>query len=43
MIEGEFSKLLEQIPELSIMKQMITEDARPGRSEKWLNVFLKKK
>ncbi len=44
MTEESFRKILEKIPELSVDKEFITEDARPGReSEKWLNVFLIKK
>lgn len=43
MNEESFSALLNGIPELSVEKQYITEDVRPGRgTEKWLNVFLKK-
>lgn len=42
MTEDSFAEILKQVESLSIVKQMITEDARPDRSEKWLNVFLKK-
>ena len=43
MNEELFETLLKGIPELSIDRQFITEDVRPGRkTEKWLNVFLKK-
>lgn len=42
MTEDTFAEILSEIEGLTIVKQMITEDARPDRSEKWLNVFLKK-
>ena len=42
MTEDSFAELLKQVEGLEIVKQMITEDARPDRSERWLNVFLKK-
>lgn len=42
MTEDSFDEILKQISGLSIVKQMITEDARSDRDEKWLNVFLKK-
>lgn len=42
MTEEIFADVLKEVDELSIVKQMITEDARPDRTEKWLNVFLKK-
>ena len=42
MTEDSFAELLKQVEWLEIVKQMITEDARPDRSERWLNVFLKK-
>ncbi len=43
MTEERFEKLLPEIPELTIIKDSITGDVRPGRSEeKWLNVFLRK-
>lgn len=39
--EESFAELIADIPELTIQKQFITDDARPGRAaEKWLNVFL---
>ena len=44
MDERNFDTLLRDIPELNINRQYITEDVRPGReTEKWLNVFLKRK
>ena len=44
MDESSFDLLLEDIPELEIYREYITEDVRPGRKvEKWLYVFLKKK
>lgn len=43
MTEDAFADVISNIEELTIVKQMITEDARPDRTEKWLNVFLKKK
>lgn len=44
MDESSFDALLEDIPQLAIDREYITEDVRPGReAEKWLNVFLKKK
>lgn len=42
MTEESFADVLNEVDGLSIVKQMITEDARPDRTEKWLNVFLKK-
>ena len=42
MTEDSFAELLKQVEGLEIVKQIITEDARPDRSERWLNVFLKK-
>ena len=42
MTEDTFKAVLSKVQGLTIVKQMITEDARPDRSEKWLNVFLKK-
>ncbi len=42
MTEDTFREVLSKVDGLSIVKQMITEDARPDRNEKWLNVFLKK-
>lgn len=43
MDESSFDALLEDIPELAIDREYITEDVRPGRkAEKWLNAFLKK-
>lgn len=42
MTEDTFAEILSEIEGLTIVKQMITEDARLDRSEKWLNVFLKK-
>lgn len=43
MTEEMFAEVLLQVEGLTIVKQMITEDARPDRREKWLNVFLEKK
>jgi len=44
MDERSFDAMLEEIPELQIYREYITEDVRPGReAEKWLNVFLKRK
>ena len=43
MDESSFDALMEDILELAIDREYITEDVRPGReAEKWLNVFLKK-
>lgn len=42
MTEDTFKAVLSKVQGLTIVKQMITEDARTDRSEKWLNVFLKK-
>lgn len=43
MDKGFFEKMLEDIPGLVVDKDYITEDVQPGcRSEKWLNVFLKR-
>lgn len=42
MTEDTFGEVLSKVGGLSIVKQMITEDARPDRNEKWLNIFLKK-
>lgn len=42
MTEDTFKAVLSKVQGLTIVKQMITEDARPDKSEKWLNVFLKK-
>ena len=43
MDEGSFDTMLQDIPELVVDREYITEDVRPGReAEKWLNVFLKK-
>ena len=43
MDEGSFNTMLQDIPELVVDREYITEDVRPGReAEKWLNVFLKK-
>ena len=44
MDESSFDTMLQDIPELVIEREYITEDVRPGReAEKWLNVFLKRK
>ncbi len=41
---GSCKELLEQIPELEMMRSKITKDARQDRSdESWLNVFLRRK
>lgn len=42
MTEISFAEVLSRVEGLEIVKQMITEDARPDRCEKWLNVFMKK-
>lgn len=43
MDEGSFNRMLQDIPELVIVREYITEDVRPSReTEKWLNVFLKR-
>ena len=42
MTEKSFAEVISKIEGLTVIKQMITEDARPDRNEKWLNVFLKK-
>ncbi|MFR7538694.1 MAG: class I SAM-dependent methyltransferase [Clostridium sp.] len=42
MTEDSFAEIKKQISGLRIVRQMITNDARPDRDEKWLNVFLKK-
>ena len=42
MDESSFDSLLEDVPELEIYREYITEDVRPCReAEKWLNVFMK--
>ena len=44
MDESSFDTMLQDIPELVIDREYITEDVRPGRAmENWLNVFLKRK
>ena len=44
MNEDSFQSVIQAVTDLSIKRQFISEDARPGRSEeKWLNVFLEKK
>ena len=41
--EESFAEVIAEVPELTIEKQWITNDARPDRSEeKWLNLILKK-
>jgi len=41
LTEQRFQDILDTIPDLYIVKDMITCDVRPGReNEKWLNVFL---
>lgn len=41
--ESKFSAFLELIPDLSIERQWVSSDVRPGRGdEKWLNIILKK-
>ncbi len=43
LTEKSFAELLSGFPELSMVEQWISMDARPGREdEKWLNVILKK-
>lgn len=42
LTEDLFSDILSRISGLTVVKQMITKDARPDRNEKWLNVFMKK-
>ena len=42
MTEEIFADVLSRVNGLAIVKQMITEDARPDRIGEWLNVFLKK-
>lgn len=42
--EDSFALIVKEIPELEMVKTYITEDVRPGRgTEKWLNVFLRKR
>lgn len=40
--EQQLSELLEQLEQVELLKQWITVDQRPDRSEGWLNVLLKK-
>ena len=42
MTEESLKKLISDIPEINIVEFHITEDVRPEREEKWLNVILKK-
>ena len=43
MNETSLLRLLDSIPALSLIRQKVTEDVRPGHAgEKWLNVFCKK-
>ena len=38
-----FADIIEKVNGLYIENQEITEDVRPDRSEKWLNIILRKK
>lgn len=40
--EQQLAELLEQLEQVELLKQWITVDQRPDRSEGWLNVLLKK-
>lgn len=43
MTESRFQDVRHHLPSLTLSKQFITNDARPGReNEQWLNVFLRK-
>ena len=42
MTEESFAKLLKSVPELKVSNQWTTKDARPDRTEKWLNLLLNK-
>jgi SAM-dependent methyltransferase len=41
--EQQAQELLEQLPNVELLKQWITVDKRPDRNEQWLNVLWKKK
>lgn len=41
LTEESFASIIQNIPELKIVKTAITQDVRPNRTqEKWLNLFL---